>query len=161
VRKAPEALDDLDIGAPVTTQRTAAIRISRQGFGKCQRAPLVSEIFAVMEWHIEEQPPGRRHHPVEPAFERPVRRGACRRIGRIGAGRPAKDVARHLIEQQHQGESALSLGFPREQHPSGCRFVIGEKLSAQRGVEFDIASEPDFPVLLAPRVTGRTEPEIE
>jgi monovalent cation:proton antiporter-2 (CPA2) family protein len=98
VRKAPEALDDLDVGAPVTTQRTAAIGISRQGFGKCQRAPLVSEIFAVMEWHIEEQPPGRRDHLVEPAFERPVRRSACRRIGRVGAGRPAKDVARHLVE---------------------------------------------------------------
>ena len=76
MRKAPEALDDLDIGAPVTTQRTAAIGISRQRFGKCQRALLVSKIFAVMEWHIEEQPPGRRHHLVEPAFERPVRGGA-------------------------------------------------------------------------------------
>jgi hypothetical protein len=53
VRKAPEALDDLDIAAPVTTQRTSAIGISRQGFKQTDRAALVGDIFAVVEWHIE------------------------------------------------------------------------------------------------------------
>ena len=101
VRKAPEAFDDLDIVAPVTTQRTTAIGIARQGVEECQRAALVGDVLAVMKRHIEEQPPGRRDQLVEAALERPVGGGARRRVGRIGARRAAKDVARHLVEQQH------------------------------------------------------------
>ncbi len=100
VRKAPEQRDDLDIVAPVTTQRTASIGISRQGVEKCQRAPLIGDVLAVMKRHIEEQPPSRWDQLVEAAFERAISRGARRGIGRVSARGAAKDVARHLVEQQ-------------------------------------------------------------
>ena len=67
----------------------------------------------------------------------------------------------HLVEQQHRGESTLRQGFPRLQPVGRRRFVVREKLPAQRSVEFGIASEPDCAVLLAARVNGRTKPEIE
>ena len=54
VRKATEALDDLDIRASVTPQGAAAIGISWQGVEQRYRAPLVSNVLAVMERHIKE-----------------------------------------------------------------------------------------------------------
>lgn len=107
MRKAPEPLDDLYVETPVTAQSPAAIPISREGVEKCHRAALVGEVFAVMKRHIEEQPPGRWDQLVEPAFKRPVRRRARRRIGYISVRRPAKDVAGHLVQQQHERERAL------------------------------------------------------
>ena len=111
--------------------------------------------------HVEEQPPGRRNEPVEAPCERPVGNGARRRVGRIGARRAAKDVARDLVEQQHQGERALGQSFPRPQFAGGTGFVIGEKSVAQRVVEFRGALEPDLAVLFACRVAGRPKPGIE
>ena len=100
MRKAPEPFDDLEIGASVTTQRTAAIGIPWQGIEKCQRAPLVGDVLAVMKRHIEEQPPGGWDQLVEAAFERSVGGGVRRRVGRVSARGAAKDIARHLVEQQ-------------------------------------------------------------
>ena len=53
-----------------------------------------------MKRHIEEQPPGGWDQLVEAAFERPVGAGARRRVGRVSARGAAKDIARHLVEQQ-------------------------------------------------------------
>jgi len=114
-----------------------------------------------MERHIEKYPPSRRESLVEAAFDRPVRRGACRRVSRIGARRPAKDIARHLVEEQHQGRGSFWRCFPRPQRPGGGRFVIGQKFPAQCRIELLGGLEPDLAVPLAPRVALRPKPEIE
>ena len=98
VRKAPELLDDLEVGYAITAQAAGAIGISRQGIEERYRAPLIGEIFAVMERHVEEDPPDGWKQPVEAAFKRPVCRSAGGRVGGISAWRAAEDVARQLIE---------------------------------------------------------------
>ena len=45
MRKAPEPLDYLKVGAPVTAQGPAAIAISRQGIEQSHGAALVSDVF--------------------------------------------------------------------------------------------------------------------
>jgi hypothetical protein len=161
VRKAAELLDDLNVRAPVAPQGTATVGVARQSVEQSDRAALVAEILAVVKRHIEEQPPGRRNDLIETSFECSVGDGASRGVGRVGAWRAAKDVARDLVEQQHQGQRALGQSFPRSQFADGAGFEIGEKGIAQRGIKFGGALEPDLAVLFARRVAGRPEPGIE
>jgi hypothetical protein len=159
MRKPAEALDDLDIRVPVATQGTAAIGIARLGVEQYLRAALVVDVLAVMKRHMEEPTPHRRKQLVEAAGERPVGGATCGRVGRVGARRAAEDVARDLVEQQHQGKSAFRQRLPRGQRPGGGRLVVGEEISAQRRVEIrcsrlDLArfSRPDR---LAPNRIGK------
>src|SRR5262249_52496701 len=131
VRKSAEALDNLKIRSAVTAQRSGAVGIAWLGFEQSPRPALVVEILTVMKRHIEKPSPDRRNPLVEAALERPVGGGAGRRIGRVGARRAAEDVARDLIEQQHQSKRALRQRLPRRQRSSGGGLVIGEKVATQ------------------------------
>src|SRR5215472_3125433 len=161
VRKAAEPLDDLDIGASVTAQRTATVALALRAVEQSHRAALVGEVLAMVKRHVEKPPPRLGNQPVEPAGERPVGGGTRDRVGGVGARLVAKDVARDLVEQQHQGERALGQRFPRPQLAGRTGFVIGEKSRAQGGVEFRSALEPDVAVPLADGVAGWPEPGIE
>jgi len=67
----------------------------------------------------------------------------------------------HLVEQQHRGEGILGRSFPGLQPFGRRRLVIDQKLAVQRGVEFGIAFEPNFAVLVAAGITRRAKPKIE
>src|SRR6516164_6447932 len=120
MRKAAKALDDLDIRSPVAAQSTTTIGVARQSTEQRDRAVLVGEILAVVIWHVEKPPPHLRNQSVEPASERPVGRSARCGVARIGAWRAAEDVARDLVEQQHQGQGTLGQSLPRAQFAGGA-----------------------------------------
>ena len=120
MRKAAEALDDLEIGAPVTAQRTTAIGMARQGSKQAARAALVGEVFAVVIRHIEEPAPHRTDELVEAPVDRPVGCGGARQQvelalttkERLGIQNSAR-VLREIIDQVEErlGGAATAPAF--------------------------------------------------
>ena len=69
-----------------------------------QRLALVAQILAMLERHVEEAAPLRRHAVVIAALDRALGDGERQRIGRELIGMAAEHVARELVEQDDRRE---------------------------------------------------------
>lgn len=80
---------------------------------------LVGKRFAVHERHIEEEPPVMRLAHVEATGQREVSDLPGFRIGGKGLRRIAEQVARQLVERQHERQGAIPVLHPAIEPPRG------------------------------------------
>ncbi len=160
VREAAKAFDHVDIAHRIAAGALAPGAVG-QAFEQFERAALVGEVFAVVQRHVEELAPGRRQGVIKAARQRVLGDGAGRRVSHVGARRVAKDVARDLVEQQHQRQGALRRRLPSCQRTRGGALVIGEKQLPQPLVVLRGAAEPELAMRFALGVARRPEPEID
>ena len=162
VRKAAEALDDLDIGAARNDAKNrrdrdfAAGRRTRPPSAVGRRCSRCDGTAYKRTTARPAGPAGRTRvrapgRPRRAPPRRSHRRAACRERCCAAPGRAAAPRRARPLPRLPTSRSAAA----------GGRLVIGEKLAAQRRIELLGALEPDLAVPLAVGIAGRSEPEIE
>src|SRR5690348_11629359 len=107
MRKTAEAADDVVVDAcPVVGV------LARQRTMQEQRTLLVGQVFRMFERQIEERPQARFDLCIKPGLQRTPCIRARKSVGRISMCAAAEHVARNLVEQDQQGQSALRILHP-------------------------------------------------
>jgi len=98
----------------------------------------------VLEGHVREGALLRGEHPIEAPLDQARRGGERRRIADEGSRRPAKHVARELVEHDDQRKCGERCGPPPLELPTHRLLPQREKAPADLGVEGIGLAEPDL-----------------
>jgi hypothetical protein len=147
VRKPPEALNDLLVAQHVfhllegALAGAAAMLLGpapEQGDG----AGLVLGILGMFERQVEEEAAVERGASIEAALDRGVGGGARPGVAGKGAQRAAMDVARELVEQQHERQRTVDGAHPIVEIADAGRRHVGAEAVADLLVEARVLFEP-------------------
>ena len=137
VRKTAEAGDD-----PVVMLGPAIVGGAVQRLEQRKRPILIRHGFRVLERQVEEAAQSHLRPLIKAGRQGLTRQAQRQRIGGEGVAGPAKDVARKLIQQDHQGQGSLRRLHPAVELAPGGGEVRLSKPLAEIGVEGGVLGEP-------------------
>lgn len=137
VRKMAEAGDD-----PVVMLGPAIVGGAVQRLEQRKRPILIRHGFRVLERQVEEAAQSHLRPLIKAGRQGLTRQAQRQRIGGEGVAGPAKDVARKLIQQDHQGQGSLRRLHPAVELAPGGGEVRLSKPLAEIGVEGGVLGEP-------------------
>ena len=136
MRKAAEAPDDLAMTLGLGEDRLA------NRSSECNRTLLVAEILRVSERNIKEEPQVRFDAMIMPARKRGIGDLACKRVRGIHPRRPAKGVARELVEQDRKRPRAYGRFQPCRERLTGRCFVQPQKPFPKSAIKVSVFGKP-------------------
>lgn len=120
-------------------------------FVKGDRAFLIGDLFRVGERKVEEKAQLRIHLLIESGFDGSLGVVATERIRCVHSRAVSKCIARKLIEQNHEGESAFCGGEPTLELSCRGALVQMQKLFTERFIKGCVFCEPLFGPRIAPK----------
>ncbi len=137
MREAAEAGDDTVMMLGPTVVGGTVQRLEQH-----KRPILIRHGFRVLERQVEEAAQSHLRPLIKAGRQGLTRQAQRQRIGGEGVAGPAKDVARKLIQQDHQGQGALRRMHPAVELAPGGGEVRRFKTLAEIGVEGGVLGEP-------------------
>lgn len=159
MRKASEPFDDvpmtLRIFRNLGTAFVCEFAEERDG------TSLVLQVFAVHKRHVEEVPLEGRQFPVETLLYGFSGNVECFVVRRVGSGIAPEQVARELVQQDHQRQTTLRFFLPPVVLAPRRPFVIVQESAAYLPVELLVLPELRLTELAVPFFTLAPEPKVQ
>ena len=159
VGEAAEAGDDLMVALDDVAGEFVALTAVPAPH-ELDRVRLGGEVLAVLEGGVEEEARLLVDRHVEAPRDGGLGRREGLRIGPVGAGVAAEDVARHLVQQDHQGEGGEGGRRQVVEGAPGRGLVVGQVAPAQLGVEDGALLEPHLARAVGALGIRGAEPEV-
>jgi len=130
-----------------------------QGARKPHRFELILEIFAVLEWKVQEHPHYERQLAVQSRRNSRAGQFPRLRVGRERSCRPAEHVSRELIQQQNERQTTSWFGAPVIKTAARGIFISSKEPRRTKLVELRSREEPARLKNVSWQTRSGTEPE--